>query len=145
MVVCRSNPESDSYQEASTLIVEVLSRSTRRTDEAEKRDAYQTIPSLVHYWMVEQEEAIVVAYRRSDHGFVREVIRDWRRSYPSATCISKFPWPRSTSASNLVPRPKLTRTDQVGSQAATPTAAFKSAGRSDCESGSSRAGWPGSD
>ena len=73
MVVCRSNSESDSYQEAPTLVVEVLSRSTRRTDEGEKRDAYQTIPSLVHYWMVEQEEAVVVAYRRTDQGFVREV------------------------------------------------------------------------
>jgi len=73
MVVCRSNPESDSFQETPSLLVEVLSRSTRRTDEGEKRDAYLTIPSLMHYWMVEQEEAVVVAYRRADQGFVREV------------------------------------------------------------------------
>lgn len=73
MVVCHPNSENDSYQDAPTLIVEVLSGSTRRTDEGEKRDAYQTIPSLVHYWLVEQEEAVIVAYRRTDQGFVREV------------------------------------------------------------------------
>ena len=35
------------------LIVEVLSPSTRRTDEGEKRWAYQEIPSLEAYWIVE--------------------------------------------------------------------------------------------
>lgn len=73
MVVCRANPESDSFQESPTLIVEVLSGGTRRIDDGEKRDAYLTIPSLVHYWMVEQEEPTVVGYRRTDQGFVREV------------------------------------------------------------------------
>jgi Uma2 family endonuclease len=72
-VVCRSNPRTDSFQDEPVVIVEVLSRSTRRTDVGEKKDAYLTIPSLNVYLLVEQETAAVVAYRRTEHGFVREV------------------------------------------------------------------------
>src|SRR5205085_1055503 len=35
-VVCRSNPPTDSFQDEPAVIVEVLSDSTRRTDEGEK-------------------------------------------------------------------------------------------------------------
>lgn len=72
MVVCRSNPEGNSYQDAPAVIVEVLSRRTRRTDEGEKKDAYLTIPSLSVYLMVEQESPGVVAFRRAEQGFVRQ-------------------------------------------------------------------------
>lgn len=51
----------------------MLSRSTRRFDEHEKKDAYLTIPSLAVYAMIEQETAAVVALRRTESGFVREV------------------------------------------------------------------------
>lgn len=73
MVVCRSNPEGDTYQDTPALIVEVLSPRTRRTDEGEKKEAYLSVPSLHYYLLVEQEEAAVVAYRRTDQGFVRSV------------------------------------------------------------------------
>lgn len=72
MVVCQSNPESDVFQDAPTLVVEVLSSSTRRVDGGEKREGYLAIPSLGVYLMVEQEQPIVVAYRRSEQGFERE-------------------------------------------------------------------------
>jgi Uma2 family endonuclease len=72
-VTCRPNPPSDSFQDEPAVIVEVLSRRTRRVDEGEKRDAYQTIPSLHLYMLVEQETAAVVAFRRADTNFVREV------------------------------------------------------------------------
>jgi len=36
MVVCRPNPDSDTFQDQPTVIIEVLSDSTRRTDEEEK-------------------------------------------------------------------------------------------------------------
>ncbi len=72
-VICRPNPLDDSFQDEPAVIVEVLSRKTRRTDEGEKRDAYLTISSLCVYLLVEQEMPVVVAYRRTDHGFVREV------------------------------------------------------------------------
>jgi Uma2 family endonuclease len=72
-VICRPNPPNDSFQDVPAVIVEVLSRSTRRTDEGEKRDAYLTIPSLSVYLLVEQESPAIVAFRRTEQGFVREV------------------------------------------------------------------------
>ncbi len=55
------------------MLCEVLSRSTRRVDYGEKKDAYLTIPSLRVYLLVEQESATIVAFRRTDNGFAREV------------------------------------------------------------------------
>ena len=72
-VVCRSNPDSDSFQDDPVVVVEVLSNSTRRLDDGEKRDGYLTIPSLRVYLLVEQDEATVIAYRRTEQGFVREI------------------------------------------------------------------------
>lgn len=43
----------------------VLSRKTRRIDEG--------VPTLAVYLLVEHETALVIAYRRTDRGFVREV------------------------------------------------------------------------
>src|SRR5713226_8382942 len=45
MVVCRPNSPDDSFQDEPAVLVEVLSRKTRRIDEGEKKDAYLTIPS----------------------------------------------------------------------------------------------------
>src|SRR5262249_57886347 len=45
-VVCRPNPQTDSFQDEPAVLFEVLARGTRRIDEGEKRDAYVTIPSL---------------------------------------------------------------------------------------------------
>ena len=73
MVVCRTNPPNDTFQEQPALIVEVISNKTRRIDEGEKKEAYLTISSLNHYLLIEQESPTVVAYRRTDRGFVREV------------------------------------------------------------------------
>src|SRR5437660_4676071 len=42
-VVCRSNPQGESFQDEPAAIFEVLSRGTRRIDEGEKKDAYLTI------------------------------------------------------------------------------------------------------
>jgi Uma2 family endonuclease len=72
-VICRPNPPGDSFQDEPAVLVEVLSRRTRRTDEGEKKDAYLTIPSLSCYLLVEQETAAVVVFRRTEQGFVREV------------------------------------------------------------------------
>jgi Uma2 family endonuclease len=72
-VVCRLNPANDSFQDEPAVIVEVLSRKSRRIDEGEKKDAYLSIPSLGVYLLVEQEMPAIVAYRRTEHGFVREV------------------------------------------------------------------------
>jgi len=72
-VVGQPNPQDDTYQDNPVVICEVLSRSTRRIDEVEKKDAYLTIPSLRVYALVEQETARVVVYRRTGNDFVPEV------------------------------------------------------------------------
>ena len=75
-VVCRSNPPNDAFQDAPTVVVEVLSDSTRRLDLGEKKDAYLTIPTLEVYLLVEPEVLKVTAYRRTEQGFAKEVWED---------------------------------------------------------------------
>lgn len=71
-VACRLNPQSDTFQDAPVVILEVISESTRRTDEYEKREAYLSIDSLCVYILAEQVTAAAVVYRRTDSGFARE-------------------------------------------------------------------------
>lgn len=73
-VVCRQNDQDDPYQDAPAVIFEVLSRGSRRTDEGEKKDAYLSIPSLALHALVEQNSASMVVHRRTEHGFVCEVL-----------------------------------------------------------------------
>lgn len=68
MVVCHPNPLSDHYQEHPSVIIEVLSESTRRTDMREKRDAYLSIPSLKVLMLVEPDSASVIVHRRRAEG-----------------------------------------------------------------------------
>ena len=72
-VVCQPNADSDSFHNAPVVIVEVISESTRRIDEYEKREAYLSIDSLCVYMLVELASAAVLVYRRGDSGFDREV------------------------------------------------------------------------
>lgn len=73
MVVCESNPDTQHFQDRPVVVIEVLSDSTRRTDLGEKRDAYQTIPSLKVLMLVEPDSASVTVHRRQPAGnFVAE-------------------------------------------------------------------------
>ncbi len=81
-VVCHPNPPEDSFQDEPVIVVEVLSESTRRADEGEKKEAYLTVPSLAVYALVEQESAQVVVFRRTNDGFAREVYRGIDRIIP---------------------------------------------------------------
>ncbi len=74
-VICRPNPQTDSFQDEPAAILEVLSPETRRTDELEKRDSYLTIASLSTYALIEQEFPAVVVYRRAEQGFAREIFQ----------------------------------------------------------------------
>lgn len=72
-VICRPNPQTASFQDEPAVLAEVLSRRTRRIDEGEKKEAYLTISSLGAYLLIEQDAPAVVVFRRTEHGFVREV------------------------------------------------------------------------
>jgi Uma2 family endonuclease len=91
MVVCQPNREEDAFQDAPSVVVEVLSSRTRRTDEGEKKDAYLSLPSLRVYLLVEQDEAAVVALRRTDQGFVREKYQGLQAVLPLPEIDSELP------------------------------------------------------
>lgn len=67
-VSCEPGPGSQRFQDRPTVVVEVLSESTRRTDLGEKRDAYLTIPSLKVLLLVESERPHILVYRRRAEG-----------------------------------------------------------------------------
>ncbi len=68
MVVCHANPPEDHFQEHPVLIVEVLSPSTRRIDQTEKKDAYLCLPSLQVLLLVESDRPAVTTFQRNAFG-----------------------------------------------------------------------------
>lgn len=66
MVVCKDDNGNDYYTESPAIIVEVLSTSTRRMDETAKKFAYQTLPTLQEYVLIEQDFVDVEVCRRSE-------------------------------------------------------------------------------
>ena len=66
MVVCNKDNENDYYKTQPTLIIEVLSKSTRQRDKMLKRFCYQNIPTLEEYALVEQDFCEVTIFRKKD-------------------------------------------------------------------------------
>lgn len=69
---CDPQDREPYFRQSPCLIVEVLSESTARIDRREKLLAYQTMPSLKAYLLVEQDAMRVESYRRAN---------DWRVEY----------------------------------------------------------------
>lgn len=67
MVVCDEETDQEYYSEAPLIIVEVLSKTTRKTDQTTKRLAYQSLPSLQEYVLIEQDFVDVEICRRDKH------------------------------------------------------------------------------
>lgn len=63
-VACDENPDSEYYREYPVLIIEVVSPSTRITDRREKLRAYQQMPSVQEYVIIEQDKMHVEIHRR---------------------------------------------------------------------------------
>ncbi len=68
LVSCEQNPESSYYRNEPILIIEVISPSTAQTDRREKLRAYQQMPSVHEYVIVEQESIAVEIHRRQPDG-----------------------------------------------------------------------------
>lgn len=109
MVVCRSNDPRGSFQDEPVVIAEVLSKSTRRIDEGEKKDAYLSIPSLSTYLLIEQEAALVSVYRRTESGFVREIHEGMSSVVPLPELKLDLPLAEIYEAVEFVPE-----TDEAG-------------------------------
>jgi Uma2 family endonuclease len=66
MVVCEDDSDNAYYTENPVIIVEVLSKSTRRMDETAKKFAYQTLSTLQEYVLIEQGFVDVEVCRKSE-------------------------------------------------------------------------------
>ncbi|WP_374090602.1 Uma2 family endonuclease [Methylomicrobium lacus] len=67
VVDCSKMNGADTYSENPLLIVEVLSRSTRKTDAAVKLLRYINLPSVQEYVMIESDFVSVQVLRRHKH------------------------------------------------------------------------------
>jgi len=67
MVVCQKDNENEYYKTAPVIIVEILSKSTRRFDQTEKRLRCQKIPTLEEYVLIEQDKGEIEVFRKKDH------------------------------------------------------------------------------
>jgi Uma2 family endonuclease len=104
-VICHSNQPSDSFQDEPAVIAEVLSRSTRRIDTGEKWDAYQTIPTLSVYLLIEQESRHVTVYRRTEKGFAREVYAGLEAVIPLSEIGTELPLAEIYEGATFEPEP----------------------------------------
>ncbi len=67
-VACDEDPQSAYYREAPVLIFEVTSPSTRQIDRREKLRAYQQMPSVQEYVVIEQDKMHIELHRRQPNG-----------------------------------------------------------------------------
>ncbi len=104
-VVCDRNPPADTFQDRPVIIVEVLSRSTRRDDQTEKKEAYLTIPTLQVYLLVEQDVPAIVLYRRTDQGFVYESYADLGATIPLGEIEAELPLEEVYERIEFLPEP----------------------------------------
>ena len=83
MIVCQPSA-SEVWEDAPTVIFEVLSDGTERIDLGEKRDAYFTIPSLKAYVVIDSRRVAVQIFRRTG--------AEWKtESMPDATGVIDLP------------------------------------------------------
>jgi len=102
-VICHSTPRDESFQDEPVVIFEVLSRKTRRVDLGEKKDGYLSIPSLSVYVLVEQDSPVVVAFRRTKSGFVRELYEGLDAILPLGEIHTELPLSEIYSGAELGP------------------------------------------
>lgn len=68
-VVCDDDDGDDYYTEKPRLLVEVISKTTRRMDKTTKLAAYKTLPSLLEYVLIELGHVEIEIFRRSQNWF----------------------------------------------------------------------------
>jgi Uma2 family endonuclease len=74
LVACDPTDNARYFRERPTIIIEVLSSETERTDRREKAIAYRQIPTIEAYVLVEQERMAATILRRAEPGWQGEVI-----------------------------------------------------------------------
>ncbi len=74
MIVCHPIAGKDQFTDAPTVILEVLSHSTRRNDEVQKLRDYLTIPTVRSIILAEADSPDIRIYRRRETGFEIEIL-----------------------------------------------------------------------
>jgi Uma2 family endonuclease len=74
LVACDPTDNARYFRERPTVIIEVLSPETERTDRREKAIAYRQIPTVEAYLLVEQERMAATILRRTEPGWQSDVI-----------------------------------------------------------------------
>ena len=72
LVTCDPTDNAKYFRERPTVIIEVLSPETERTDRREKAIAYWQIPTLQNYVLVEQDHLTVTVLHRAEIGWRKE-------------------------------------------------------------------------
>jgi Uma2 family endonuclease len=75
LLSCEPTDRETYFRKQPCLIIEVLSESTERIDRREKMLAYQTMPSLLEYVLVAQDDRQVEIYRRRNE-WQPEIVND---------------------------------------------------------------------
>lgn len=65
LVVCDDEQGDEYYTDKPSVIVEVVSKTTRRMDKTTKLAAYKNLPSLQEYAVIEQDYVDIEIFRRS--------------------------------------------------------------------------------
>jgi len=74
LVACDPTDNARYFRERPTVLIEVLSTETERTDRREKALAYRQIPTVEAYVLVEQERMAATILRRTEPGWQSDVI-----------------------------------------------------------------------
>jgi Uma2 family endonuclease len=74
LVACDPADNAKYYRERPSVLFEVLSPETERTDRREKAIAYRQIPTLEAYVLVEQDRVAVTVLHRAEPGWRSEVL-----------------------------------------------------------------------
>lgn len=75
-IVCSPLKPKSPYIDDPVVVVEVLSKSTKRVDEGEKREGYLNLPSLAAYLLVDTEQSRITVWRRKGSEFEAELYED---------------------------------------------------------------------
>jgi len=74
MIICVPVPGKALFTDSPSVILEVLSPTTRRIDEVQKYRDYITIPSLGTYILAETDSPFLTLHRRDGAGFRRDIL-----------------------------------------------------------------------
>ena len=74
MIICVPLPGSALFTDSPSVILEVLSPTTRRIDEVQKLRDYLTIPTLQTYILAEPDTPFITLHRRQGADFRQEIL-----------------------------------------------------------------------